>query len=539
MNEARRIRRKQLSQSGAALLLAIFALMLISVVAIALVVSQGTDSALAGNYRTSIGAYYAGVAGLEEARGRLSWKNTNCLGTRPAVSPTPPYCATPVFLPMVNNQPAMALTDVRYIINPVSGDPVDPSAGKYQDTEYATEFTTAPITPLTTTNSVWPIAGLEGPNYKWLRINPVTEKALNIDVNHDGVIDGATPLLYDPAAVVAGSPPTLAPSLIFPSLTPTTPTAMQALEITSLAVMPNGGHRILQYIVAPLTASTSISTQPTPTIPPPGLNLNFPAALTIPGANVTVVSSNYHIYGQDESPACSPPPSPAFMVPAIGYTTVPSGSAMANITAGASPGANYSGGMDPVGGSRYATPSGSSFNDVTYSLRQSWQTPDGLDAVVQDITKNADYVYQGNTNATAFNSLGMSAITPPLTIVVNGNLDMTSWPHVGTGLLLVTGTLTYDANMTWEGIILVIGRGRVDFVSNGFGGGIDGAMFIAQTRNFANNLLAQLGPGYFKETSGSGSYGRGLNYNSCNVNQTGAQTPLGYKILSFREIPTS
>src|SRR5271165_560859 len=98
------------SESGAALLLAIFALMLISVVAIALVVSQGTDSALAGNYRTSIGAYYAGVAGLEEARGRLSWKNTNCLGTRPAVSPTPPYCATPVFLPMVNNQPAMALT---------------------------------------------------------------------------------------------------------------------------------------------------------------------------------------------------------------------------------------------------------------------------------------------------------------------------------------------------------------------------------------------------------------------------------------------
>jgi len=66
---------KQQLESGAAMLIAVFALMLISVVAVALVISSGTDSSLAGNYRTATSAYYASLAGLEEARGRLLWKN--------------------------------------------------------------------------------------------------------------------------------------------------------------------------------------------------------------------------------------------------------------------------------------------------------------------------------------------------------------------------------------------------------------------------------------------------------------------------------
>ena len=46
------------------MLIAIFALLLISVVGIALVISAGTNSSLAGNYRTATSAYYAGMAGL-------------------------------------------------------------------------------------------------------------------------------------------------------------------------------------------------------------------------------------------------------------------------------------------------------------------------------------------------------------------------------------------------------------------------------------------------------------------------------------------
>ncbi len=53
------------------MLIAIFILLLIGAVAIALVVSSGTESALAGNYRSSTTVYYAAVAGLEEVRARL------------------------------------------------------------------------------------------------------------------------------------------------------------------------------------------------------------------------------------------------------------------------------------------------------------------------------------------------------------------------------------------------------------------------------------------------------------------------------------
>ncbi len=561
MNQARRIRQKRISESGAALLIAIFALMLISVVAIALVVSQGTDSALAGNYRTSIGAYYAGVAGLEEARGRLSWRSANCLGTRMPSSSTVPvntaYClnpqpitmgwgGTPTVPPQPNQPwlPYMTLMNVRYILNPASGETVDPTGtapANYPDTEYGAEMGW-PLTSalVSTTPSVWSTLGTEGPAYKWVRINPITEHGLNMDVDGKNGIDSTTPLYFDPSKTDSSNNPTpglFVPDSLYP---PPADPAVQALEITSLAVLPNGGHRLLQYVVVPETVSPLISAPYSLTFPPPGVNLNYPAALTLLGYNSRFTSSNYHITGQDESPSCSPPSSPAFMVPAIGYTNASSGS-QANVTTGASPATNYTGFLNPIGGSRATAPVPGSFNDVTYSIRQTWQTPASLDAVVQEISKNADYVFQGNTNASAFNSLNMTATTQPLTIVVNGNLNMTAWPHVGNGLLLVTGTLTFDANMTWEGVILVIGRGKVDFVSNGFGGGIDGAMLIAETRNAANTLLPgpNLGAASFRETGGSGAYGRGLNYNSCNVNSSGAQAAMTYKILSFREIQSN
>ena len=68
--------RKRRNEAGIALLIAIFVLLLISVVAIALLVSSDTESALAGNYRSSTGVYYAALAGVER---RLS---ASARGTR-------------------------------------------------------------------------------------------------------------------------------------------------------------------------------------------------------------------------------------------------------------------------------------------------------------------------------------------------------------------------------------------------------------------------------------------------------------------------
>ena len=165
-------------------------------------------------------------------------------------------------------------------------------------------------------------------------------------------------------------------------------------------------------------------------------------------------------------------------------------------------------------------------------MGSNWMTPGGLDAVVQDITAGADAVIQGPATPASFPP-GMSP-THPMTIVVNGDLDLSSWNNTGYGLLLVTGTLYYDPAATWEGIVLMIGQGN--FVSTRRGtGGIDGAVFIAKTRDASNILLTSLGSASFSQTGGGPNLGRGINYNTCLVNSV--QGPITYKILGFKEIP--
>jgi len=500
-------------ERGVALLIAIFALMLVSVVAIALIVSSGTDSALASNYRTSASAYYAALAGIEEARGRL-------LGTN----------ANPIALPAT----PMDLSQVVYIINPLNGEPISPENGSnpstYPDNEYKQEFgVDVASRNITKINSVSPVAGMPGPLYKWVRINAVTEKSLGngptgngttgVDVNGDGTVDQITPLFYDPANMNA-SRNAMAPGLIETFAPPAT--ALQALEITSFAVLPNGSQKMLQAVVRPLVEFPSLTA--------PG----FTAALTLAGNNVTFTgpgTNSFVISGQD------PCPNAPVMLPAIGYTIDPStgDTSQPNIVAGAQPTSNY------VGSSTVSSPppppsapTGSIVN-VGSTLNLNWLTPSGLNAVVQDITNGADAVINGPATPGSFPS-GMSA-SHPMTIVVNGDLDLNGWHNTGYGLLLVTGTLKYDPDASWQGVVLVIGQGN--FVSTRGGTGqINGAVFIAKTRDAAGNPLSSLGASSFSQTGPGGvnsNVGQGINYNSCLVRS--AAGPITYKVVSFREIP--
>jgi hypothetical protein len=546
MKEERNKRENGQREKGAALLIAIFALMLISVVAIAMIVSQGTDSALAGNYRTSTSAYYAAVAGLEEARGRLLWKNPDCFVNVPN-SPPNPNCPNPGFIPMGTGVipsvlPAMGLTQVRYILNPASGETVDPTSANpanYPDTEYAQEFPDWGLGGATvqTTPSVWSSAPLPGPTYKWVRINPITEAALNLDVDNNGTIDRVATLFYDPANVDSSNKPLPGLLVSTPGTPPIPPTntAVQALEITALAVMPNGSRRMLQYVVAPLVVSTQIA-NPLPSTPP------FPAALTMDGNNVSYQdpgTPDYVVDGRDLGAGICTPPRTA--VESIEYTN-PSDSSYWSILANVTPvKSSYPGYLlDPT---TYAptTPS-VPLPSVPTAVRQSWLTPATLDAVVQDITKSADVVIAGP--ATGSNMPTWPPSNPiPMTVVVNGNLNLTRWYQTGYGLLLVTGTLTYDPDVTWNGIVLVIGQGNLLWSDRGHGnGGINGAVLVANTRDASGNLLPALGSASFSGAGGSGrrySAQGGIVYNSCWVNSAGAQAPLTYKILSFHEIPTN
>src|SRR5580658_4512507 len=163
MNKVCKARRGR--ERGIALLIAIFVLLLISVVAIALLVSSGTETSLGSNYRASSTVYYAAMAGLEEARGRLLPKNpTYFNNTDSNFIPTP-----------------FPLGYTRYVINRLSGDnvvPWDPS-NTYYDNEYQSEFNQAASSASwQSIYSVWDYTlspSLPGPMYKWVRITAATE----------------------------------------------------------------------------------------------------------------------------------------------------------------------------------------------------------------------------------------------------------------------------------------------------------------------------------------------------------------------------
>jgi hypothetical protein len=506
------------SENGVALLIALISLLLISGVAVAMIVASGSENSLNGNYRSSSSAYLAAFSGIEEARGRLLPSNPNTI------------------LGVANtNIPALGTTmpvgQVSYIANPAANESFATTTAlltKYPDTQYDQEFgggalslagkPVAPIPSKSGTNA----SNIPGPLYKWVRINPVTERSLGIDVNKDGGLDAVTPLFYDTAMVPA--------SLIVPPggavpLPP--PTAFQVLEITSLAVLPNGTNRMAQYLVTPQT-----------------LGLNFTSPLTLAGgvgAFSPASSANYAVNGQDGSG--SPPAVPncvptATSLPAIGVTDTsgnPQGVNQQLVTNSITKRqGNYSGG-------------GLSVPSVTYvTLTSSLQTPTTIDQMVSGIKQTADVVIPNPPNAQNYNNSGttynfgqngpgytwptdMSA-TNPKVIYVDGSFDL--GPNTGYGILVVTGNFHYHGNSGWKGIILVVGDGTTTFDGQGGGNGeFDGAIFVATTRDPNGNQLTNFGSVDFQIAGGGGN---GIYYNSCWINRV--QQPPTYKVLSFREI---
>jgi hypothetical protein len=180
---------------------------------------------------------------------------------------------------------------------------------------------------------------------------------------------------------------------------------------------------------------------------------------------------------------------------------------------------------DHFTGGGLATPSVSDNITLTSAL----QTPASLNQLVQDISKVATVITPLTGTAYASDLPAMS-VNNPATVVVNGNLDLSS--TVGYGLLVVTGNFKYNGNTGWKGVILVVGDGTTTFT--GLGGGnqeFDGAIFVASIKDSAGNLLSQLGNVGFNISGGGGN---GVYYNSCWINRS--QPTLTYQVLSFREL---
>ena len=506
--KARSTMRKRRQESGIALLIAIFVLLLISVVAIALIVSSGTESALAGNYRSSTGVYYASLAGLEEARGRLLAKNPDSL------------LKVANFLPPPGTR--WDIGYVRYILNPGPADPLD-TLTIYPDTEYSTEF--GPATDVKTTQSVWNVAPLNalpipGPLYKWVRINAVSEQSLNLPVAplySPPPYDSTTPVFYD-----ATKPSGAQLNISNPG------SGTQVLEITALAVLPNGSQnasqKIVQYLIAPVP-----------------LNLNFPAALTLDGTNVPFsvpTSTNFWVKGNDQDSvgSCTQGAPP---ITAVGYTYDPPDSSRSSILSKITT-------PNPDRSGQYLSGASTAPNSVgLVSVSPNLQTVAGLNTLVQDISQVADKIINPTpVDATTGLGTATQADLPaamnssnPMTVVVNGNLDLNGWHGYGYGLLLVTGEFKYDPDANWRGIVLVIGVGKLSS-SKGGTGEFHGAVFLANSVDTTTSPYTPLppssapGPASFWFTPGSG--GNGVFYSNCWIQA--AMPSLGYRILSFHEI---
>ena len=480
-------------ESGTILIIVLFCLTLLLTIGVLMILNSGTESLLNSNYRTSTQAFYAAMSGLEEARGRLSPRHPDSISGVVAAAGTP-----------------LPAGQVFYIRNPLPGQAINPTdlAGNnpYADKEYGQEFG-QPITSANVQfiNSDSPIAGLNGPLYQWVRINPITEQSLNMDVDGDNnPPDAGTPLFYGLTAA------STAPSLNVTS------NGRQAFELTALAVLPNGSKRLLQYVITPAPLGYSIPSLGAAFLP-------FPSPLTLVGPVGTFQASNdanLWMNGSDQQSGgnCSPVES---LKPAIGVdgngNIPPVRNGIPRRPTDLQ--TNYIG----SGG----TPSVLNVNQSMPSIYTSVSGLDGTNGLVQAITQDADYVVQGP----ASNLPNYGSAQNPVATVVQGDLTLTS-SVTGYGILLVTGTLTVSGDVGWKGIILVIGQGKMTVTSIG-SGEYDGAILIANTRDPYNGILYSLGSTTVDWSAGGNN---GVFYNSCWV-QAAQFLSSSYRVLSFRQIP--
>jgi hypothetical protein len=178
-----RAKAKRQKERGMALLLALFALLLLSAIGLFMVLASNTETHIDANYSNGMRSYYASRSGLEEVRDRIKY---------PSTSTTAPDGLAD----LLPQDIAGNTGGVLYVVNPASGetvDPTDPTSPYFDDQlchDYSsgvaakdTKCSMLPGTP--NWNTVKPsVTAFSQPNYnaatqlpyKWIRINMKTNR---------------------------------------------------------------------------------------------------------------------------------------------------------------------------------------------------------------------------------------------------------------------------------------------------------------------------------------------------------------------------
>ncbi len=489
---------KKSSQRGIALLICIFALLLVSGIALALLGSSDTETSVNQNYRETQVAYFAAQSGIAEAVSRMK------------LAPTASNAVVP---PSIMPSTTTA-GGVVYIVNKRSStEQVQPWAlgNTFQDTELCHEnfpllsglINTGVGVPCasvptgstwygTVQNSIAPLTNTSGAlDYKWVRINlKGNGSAPPYYVNGSS----ATTTL-GVQVCNAGASQALLPT----GAASCTAAGMQPVYVlTALAVTPRGTRRMVQTEV-----SRQVGTLPT-----------FPAAVTLDGPGSTLTppfdapnSNPFYIDGTDHG-GCGGANQSAVGV--INSTTqslvvnaIPSNRLDHYIgVSGTTPDVDVLSVPPPTGSS----PTPGTRPVLSPSLTSTTQ----IEALIASLTQAAD---PSNVYTGAQTDINIGSQSSPQLTVVNGDLTMTGATRGG-GILLVTGTLTMSGNSGFYGVILVLGKGN--FVGNGGGNGqYDGAVIVANTRDSNGNVLSSLGTPIMNWSGGGGN---GFYYNTCAIN---------------------
>lgn len=226
-------------------------------------------------------------------------------------------------------------------------------------------------------------------------------------------------------------------------------------ELTSLAVTPSGSRRMTQYEITsntlPKLPGAMIFDGPTPDF---GTNPNS-AAFGVTGMD-TAQGPN----GGAGCPAATNQPA------LVGYNAAGATSLGTQVNRPAS----YTG-----------SPAGIS----TVASLGPLATVDGLTNLVNTITSIAGANVYGASPLPSTSGVNLGTNAAPVINVVQGDYSLSG---SGSGILLVTGTLTMSGTPSFNGLILVIGEGNV--VKNGGGNGtLDGSLLVA-------NLYSDVPPTY-------------------------------------------
>ncbi len=255
--------RSRKSERGVALLFSLFALFLLTAIAVGLIYMTSTETTVNANYKSDQALYFAAKAGIEEARNRMMVGNGNNLFT---CTNGPNSCLVPPAMPgtspngllYVLGGPTPTAAAVQFYTNPSLYGDNELCHDGYPALGLQTQSPDVPCSgPLpggngwysvTTSNSPFAASAAALP-FQWVRVaQKVNATVQSYKVN--SALPDSQPVCYDGSEEVV-LPAGLPDCSKMPSTNPPNSAATPVFVLTSLAVNPNtGARRMLQSEVA-------------------------------------------------------------------------------------------------------------------------------------------------------------------------------------------------------------------------------------------------------------------------------------------------